>query len=98
MPGTTVGTSMNAGYAGQFSRNGDNITEAKLVLTTDTANIRFGDAVVLNGDATGGTFSQAIGFIAGGGTFAMTTAGAGVFAGFAVRQVKTYLTYTVNSG
>jgi hypothetical protein len=102
MPGTTVGTSMNPGYAGQRSRNNsaDSI-EAKLVKTTDTANINFGDAVVLNNDATGGTFSQAIGFIAGSGTFLMQVATGiknSVFAGFAMRQVKAYLTYTVNYG
>lgn len=102
MPGTTVGTSMNAGYAGQRSRNNsaDSI-EAKLVKTTDTANINFGDAVVLNNDATGGTWSQAIGFITGGGTFLMQVATGvknSLFAGFAVRQVKAYLTYNVNFG
>jgi len=102
MPGTTVATNMNTGFAGQRSRNNsaDSI-EAKLVKTTDTANINFGDAVVLNSDATGGTWSQAIGFIAGGGTFLMQVASGiknGVFAGFAMRQVKAYLTYTVNYG
>jgi hypothetical protein len=102
MPGTTVGTQMNTGFAGQVSRNNSaNSIESKFVKSTDTANINFGDAVVLNNDATGGTWSQAIGFIAGGGTFLMSVATGiknALFAGFAVRQVKAYLTYTVNQG
>lgn len=101
MPGTVIGITMNPGYAGQFSRNGDCVIESKLVKTTDTASINFGDVVVLNADATGGTFSQAIGFIANGGTFAMLGAGAtkpAVFAGFAARQVKSQETISTFGG
>jgi hypothetical protein len=91
---------MNAGYAGQFSREGDCVIEAKLVKASDTANINFGDVVVLNGDSTGGTFSQGAGFITGGGTFAMVNATtlAAVFAGFAARQVKSAETFPILNG
>lgn len=100
MPGTVVGISMNAGYAGQFSREGDCVIEAKLVTPADTANINFGDAVVLISNSTGGTYSQAAGYITGGGTFAMIngTTLAALFAGFAARQVKSAETFPVLGG
>ena len=99
MPGTVIGTQMNAGYAGQFSDNGDNITENKPVTSgTYTGNINFGDAVVLIGDSTGGTFAQAAAFIAAGGTFAMLSSGAALFAGFASRQVKQQLSISAFGG
>jgi len=88
MPGTVIGTQMNNGYLGQFSRNADCIIKPRLVNPTDTVSISFGDAVVLNtsGIATG-AYSDAAGYIAGGGTFSMT-----VFAGIAVREVQTMIT------
>lgn len=101
MPGTAIGITMNPGYAGQYSRNGDNITEAKLVTSgTYTGNINFGDAVVLIPDATGGTYAQAAAFIAAAGTFIMGTNGnvTSMFAGFAVREVKQQLTINTFGG
>jgi hypothetical protein len=84
--GTAIGITLNNGYPGTYSRNGDCIIVARPVKATDTVNISFGDAVVLNGEypAAGGTFSDAAGFIAGGGTFSES-----VFAGIAVREVLT---------
>jgi hypothetical protein len=81
MPGTVIGTSMGLGYPGTYSRNGDCVIAARLVKSTDTNNINFGDAVFLNKDSTGGTFSSGA-QIAG----AITAA---AFAGIAVREVNT---------
>jgi hypothetical protein len=97
MPGTAIGTQENLGYPGTYSRNtgGLNIA-ARLVTPADTANINFGDAVVMNANGAqasqGGNYSQLAGFIAGGGTATMSQ-GNGAFVGFAVREVKTNLTY-----
>jgi hypothetical protein len=101
LPGTVVGITMNAGYAGQYSRNGDNITEAKEVTSgTYTGNINFGDVVVLIPDSTGGTWAQGAAFIAGGGTFQMGGSGntTSSFAGFAVREIKQQLTISTFGG
>lgn len=87
MPGgAAIGTSMNVGFPGTFSRNGDCIIANRLVKSTDTNNVNFGDAVFLNGDATGGTFSDAV-QLAGAATFA-------AFAGIAVREVKSAEVYS----
>lgn len=83
MPGTVIGIAMNIGYPGSYARNGDCVIAARPVKPTDTANVNFGDPVVLNSDSTGGTYSQLAGFVAGGGTFTQA-----LFAGFAVREVK----------
>jgi hypothetical protein len=88
MPGTVIGTSMNIGYPGDYARNGDCVIANRPVKSTDTANINFGDPVVINSDSTGGTYSQVAGFIANGGTFAQA-----VFGGFAVREVKSFESY-----
>lgn len=88
MPGTAIGQQMNVGYPGSYARNGDCVIASRWVRQTDTANINFGDTVVLNQDSTGGTYSQVAGFIAGAGTFT-----AAIFAGIAVREVKSYEQY-----
>jgi len=74
MPGQAVGISMNYGYPGNFARNGDCIIVNRFVKSTDTANINFGDPVVLNSDNTYSKFG------------ASNTADQ--FAGVAVREVK----------
>lgn len=92
MPGTVIGTSLNLGYPGTFARNGDCIINARQVKSTDTVNISFGNAVVLNEDATGGTYSDAAGSMAGGVTPTMSqgvTGSTATFAGFAIREVLT---------
>lgn len=93
MPGTVIGTTMNLGYPGTFSRNGDCVITARLLSAADTLNCNFGDAVVLNEDSTGGTWSGVASFVAGGGTVTMAGGGAGAFAGIAVREVKSNETY-----
>lgn len=79
---------MNLGYPGTIGRNGIWEVAARPVKPTDTANIFFGDAVVVNSDSTGGTYSQAASFITLGGTFTL-----GIFGGFAVREIKSFETY-----
>lgn len=74
MPGSVIGTTMNIGYPGSFSRNGDCVIVPRGVKATDTANIAFGDPVVLNADNTYSKFGAA-------GTVA-------TFAGVGIREVK----------
>jgi len=110
MPGTTIGTSMNTGFAGSFSRNGDEIVEEKVAESGTTYNttafpnnISFGDVVVLLSASTsvpGGTYVDGAAFINNGGTFAMNSNGniTSAFAGFAVRQIKQQLTINAFGG
>ena len=88
MPGTTVGQSMNLGFPGTFSRNGDCVIEAYQVRATDAAGPNFGDVVVDNLGTQPQTLSSLAAFIAAGGTFT-----AALFGGIAVREVKSFLTY-----
>jgi hypothetical protein len=74
MPGSVIGTSMNIGYPGSFSRNGDCIIVPRGVKSTDVVNIAFGDPVVLNTDNTYSKF--------------VATGTAGTFAGVGIREVK----------
>ena len=94
MPGTAIGTQMYEGFPGTYSRNDPAVhIRAGLVRTTDTYNINFGDPVVLIQNATGGLYTQAAGFIVGGGSFVFAPNGTSGFAGFAVREVKSFETY-----
>lgn len=74
MPGSVIGITFNIGYPGSFARNADCIILNRGVKATDTANINFGDPVVLNSDNTVSKFG------------ASNTAAQ--FAGIAVREVK----------
>src|SRR6266700_6437399 len=94
MPGATVGKQMNSGFPGTYSRNGDCIINSRPVLSTDSAGPKFGAAVVLNQDATGGTFSDAAVSMANGHTPVMTQGSNYAFVGFAVREVMTLLAST----
>jgi hypothetical protein len=96
LPGTAIGITMNVGYPGTYSRNGDNITNGRQVTPTDTVGPLFGDAVFLIGNATGGTFSS-IEAVMIGGTYTPTmtegtSSSSAVFAGIAVREVLTNAT------
>lgn len=51
MPGTSIGTSLNFGFAGTYAFGPDNVTGAKAV-ASDSDNIYFGQPVVLNSDNT----------------------------------------------
>ena len=92
MSGTAIGKTMNIGYPGSFSRNGDCQIFARPVKSTDTNGPSFGDPCVVNSDSTGGTYSSVADLYLAGGTLAMTN-----FAGIAVREVKTFETYTAAS-
>lgn len=94
MPGKTVGTQMYEGFPGTYSRSDNSVKiRAGQVRSTDTANINFGDPVVLVQNNTGGLYSQMAGFVAGGGTFSFAPNGTSAFAGFAVREVKSFEQY-----
>jgi hypothetical protein len=84
MPGSVVGKSLNLGYAGSISRSADAIIDNRVVKPTDTANINFGDPVVLNSDNTYSAFGA--------------TGTAVAFAGIAVREVKQATDYFAAQG
>jgi hypothetical protein len=81
-------TALNLGFLGNVSRIGERVIAARQVLSTTPNPISFGQACVIIPDATGGTWQSISDFIAGAGTFTAPR-----FAGIAVRNVKTYLTY-----
>lgn len=81
-------TGLNLGFLGNVSRLGERVITARLVLATTPNPIKFGDAVVIVPDSTGGTYQNVNDFIVGGGTFT-----AAKFAGIAVRNVRTQLIY-----
>ena len=84
-PGGVIGISMNNGFPGSYSRNGDCVIANRLVKSTDAGGPDFGKAVVLNSD---NTYTDVARFIAAGGN--MTAA---LFAGVAVREVKQATAY-----
>jgi hypothetical protein len=89
MPGTVISKAMNLGYLGSFSRNGDDIVASRPVNSTDTKPIYFGDAVFLNPDSTGGTYSstqslvalQTVGSTATSTTLTITGSATGIAVG-----------------
>jgi hypothetical protein len=84
MPGTAIGKVLNLGYPGNVSRGVDTVIENRFVRPTDTANINFGDPVVLNSDNTYSAFGA--------------TGTAATFAGIAVREVKQNTDYFTAQG
>ena len=78
MPGTVIGKTLNYGYPGQISRQGDEVSRTRPV-KEGTNNINFGAPVVVNAD---GTFQ-----VMGTGHKAEN------FAGVAMRRVKSALEY-----
>lgn len=81
--GTAIGLSLNLGYAGTISRDVDNIVTPRIV-KSDSADIAFGEPVILNTDNTYSRF---------GATGTATT-----FAGIAVREVKQATDYYAAAG
>ena len=86
-------TGLNLSFPGTVSRLGERVIASRKVLLTATANISFGEAVVIipgttDGFGGGDSYQSVANFIAGGGT--MTAA---LFKGVAVRNVKTLLQY-----
>lgn len=92
-------TGPNLGFIGTISRQGERVVTARTVLSTAAHSINFGDPVVIVPDATGGTYESVADFVA---TIANTAKLYLDFAGVAVREVKTQLTYpstnTTNPG
>jgi len=84
MPGFAIGKSLNLGYAGNVSRSADAIITNRLVKETDTEDIKFGEAVVLNSNNTYSKFGA--------------TGTAETFAGVAVREVKQSTDYFAAQG
>ena len=85
MPQQIIGLSLNLGFPGTVSRNGDELIEGnRAVKSTDTVGPNFGDPVVLNADTAIGSYSSVAAYIAAGNTFTSAK-----FAGSAVREVKT---------
>lgn len=107
MPGTTIGTSMNLGYPGTYSRNGDFISFTRLINPGDSTftggntgtvpgAVYFGDAVLLvQNSATNGQsyYTDAAAYILNGGTFSFAANGTVGFIGFALREVKSAQTF-----
>ena len=82
MPGKVIGTQFNYGYPGTLARTGDEVSRTRPV-KSGSADIAFGDPVVINTDGTVTKFGAA-------GT-------AATFAGIAMRRVKSALTYLTQS-
>lgn len=83
MPGSVIQLTMNFGYPGSYSRMPDDVVMNKPV-KSDSDPIKFGSAVILNGDNT---------FSAAGAS--LTTDN---FAGIAVREVKQAITLNADQG
>jgi hypothetical protein len=85
-------TGPNNGFVGTVSRQGERvITAREFSPFTTTNNLNFGDPSVIVPNATGGVFDSVADFVAN----ATSNIGlvAQYFAGMAVREVKTQLTY-----
>lgn len=82
MPGTAIGKSLNLGYPGNVSRSVDAIITNRVVKSTDSASINFGDPVILNSDNTYSKFGA--------------TGTAAAFAGIAARAVKQATVFNSN--
>lgn len=82
MPGTTIGTHMGYGYAGNYARMPDSVIMNRILKAT-SASVSFGGAVVLNSDNTYNAFRA---------TDTMAN-----FAGIAVRNVIQQTTYGVEA-
>ena len=86
-------TGLNQGFPGSVTRLGLRGILARQVKPSTTNPIYFGQGVVMVPDATGGTIQSIADFIALGGTFTAPR-----FAGVAVREVKTNLTFPTTPG
>lgn len=89
LPGTAIGITMNVGYPGTYSRNGDCIITPRQVRGADAVGIHFGDAVIINQDSAGGTYSSAQDAMTASHTPVMTQGANYAFAGVGVREVLT---------
>jgi hypothetical protein len=107
--GSTIGTTLNVGYPGQYSRNEALVIAARIVTPSDTAvnpnggvagSVSFGDALFINPlgaqASQGGNYSNMLNLVADGLTASMSFSGTtnAIFAGFAIREVLTNTNYT----
>lgn len=83
MPGRAIGIQLNLGYPGTVSRNVDTIITPRVV-KKGTAQILFGDPVILNDDNTYSRFNE--------------NSKVEQFAGIAVREVKQTIDYYSSTG
>ncbi len=83
-------TGQNNGFPGTLSRAGVPVVKSRQVLSTAAHNVDFGEAAVLIPNSTGGTFESIRDFVA---TPANIPNLAAQFAGIALREVKTHLTF-----
>lgn len=91
-------TGLNVGFPGTVSREGDRVIVARQVNTAAAKTLSFGEAAVLVSDSTGGTWRSVADYIAAAAANVANVAAQ--FAGIAVREVKTMLTFpgTVTPG
>jgi hypothetical protein len=109
--GSTIGTSLNVGYPGQYSRNAPVIIAARIITPSDSAvnpaggvngSVNFGDALFINPvgaqAAQGGNYSNVLNVNNDSLTPSMSFSGTtnAIFAGFAIREVKTNVSYVPN--
>jgi hypothetical protein len=85
----------NIGFPGAVSRFGDRVILARELNPSATLNLNFGDPAVIIPNATGGYYDSVLDFV----TALASNIGlvAGYFAGMAVREVKTMLTYNTGN-
>ena len=81
--------SLNNGFPGNISRLGERVIHARQVLPSTPNSILFGQGCVIIPDSLGGTIQSMADFINGGGVFVPS-----MFAGIAVRNVKTNLNFS----
>lgn len=89
-------TGLTIGFPGTVSRMAGNIITARQVLPTAASNLSFGSPTVIIPNASGGgdTIDSVADFIGSySGTFANAGLVAAYFAGIAVREVKTAISY-----
>ena len=84
-------TGPGLGFQGTVSRQGERVIAARVFNpTTSTSNLNFGDPAVLIGDTAGGKWDSVADFVA---TVANISKVITQFAGMAVREVQTQLSY-----
>lgn len=89
MPATVIPvTGINEGFVGNISSEGLSLRVPRPLNVTDTKNIAFGEALVLNSN---NTYSSVAQFIANGGTLTSSTP-----LGIAVTNTKTNATFPLN--
>ena len=91
--GQVIGvTGPGNGFQGTISRQGERVIAAReFVPYTTTNNLNFGDPAVIIPNATGGYYDSVADFVAHAASNIALVASA--FAGFAVREVQSQLTY-----